>query len=188
VIDLKMNYLPNVMARFCTEEMKMNPIFYWWHKTIGEPVDMRIGFRASEMRRAKRVIERLDKNKLDTYNATFKKKKGRNVWEEVKWRTVSFPLIDDKVYKDTIENFWKDRFVRFAEFNNCVGCFHRNPVFLNKMAQHHRNKMEWFNSMEIKTGNQFKKEAKYSDILKYKPQIELSFDDFSECDSGYCGL
>jgi len=26
------------------------------------------------------------------------------------------------------------------------------------------------------------------EIINYKSQIEMSFDDFTECDSGYCGL
>jgi len=28
----------------------------------------------------------------------------------------------------------------------------------------------------------------YLDIKNFKTQTELSFDDFNECDSGYCGL
>ena len=51
-------YVPNVMQRFCTIEMKLEPIIEWWYKTIKEPVEERIGFRASEMRRAKNMLER----------------------------------------------------------------------------------------------------------------------------------
>ena len=136
------NYLPNLMTRYCTTDMKMKPIFEWWQKEINEVVEMRIGFRATEMNRAKRVIEKLKE-------------------------------------------------VSFADgyYNNCVGCFHRNPVFLNKMSQEHKNKMEWFANIEVENSpNTFRKDCTYKEILEYKPQIELDFEDFDECDSGYCGL
>lgn len=51
-------YLPNKVQRFCTVEMKIEPMFYWWAEHIGEPIEMRIGFRANETRRAKNMIER----------------------------------------------------------------------------------------------------------------------------------
>ena len=43
-------YLPNVTQRFCTTEMKLQPIFDWWRKEINQVVEMRIGFRANEQR------------------------------------------------------------------------------------------------------------------------------------------
>ena len=73
--------------------------------------------------------------------------------------------------------------------NNCVGCFHRNPMFLNKMYQEHPNKIEWFAKMEeVHSPKTFRKDVTFKEIMNYNPQSELSFDDFSECDSGYCGL
>jgi len=36
--------------------------------------------------------------------------------------------------------------------------------------------------------NTFIKGIKYKEIMNWNMQTELSFDDFSECDSGYCGL
>ena len=57
------------------------------------------------------------------------------------------------------------------------------------MAQEHRNKMEWFAKMEeMNKPNTFKKDLSYNQIINWNPQTELSFDDFDECDSGYCGL
>lgn len=35
-------YLPNIMQRFCTTEMKLTPMFNWWKETIKEPMEMRI--------------------------------------------------------------------------------------------------------------------------------------------------
>ena len=95
------------------------------------------------------------------------------------------------MFKDNIQEFWNDKPVEFTKEykNNCVGCFHRNEMYLNKMSSEHPNKMEWFSKMEeINKPNTFRKGVTYKNIIEYKPQIEMSFDDFNECDSGYCGL
>ena len=39
-------WLPNKLHRYCTSYMKIAPIFEWVWQSIGEPVEMRIGYRA----------------------------------------------------------------------------------------------------------------------------------------------
>jgi len=116
----------------------------------------------------------------------------RNKWGMVEWRKPSFPLIDNDITQKEVQQYWnKNKSVKFNKgyYNNCVGCFHRNPMFLNKMAQEHRNKMEWFAKMEEENKpNTFIKDVNYKQIINFAPQTEISFDDFNECDSGYCGL
>ena len=159
-------YLPNMMTRYCTTEMK----------------------------RAKTVIDKLNSKGIDEMKAIIGKSKtgNRNRWGMVEWRIPSFPLIPDNINNTDVFNYWqKNKAVSFEEgyFNNCVGCFHRNPIFLNKMAQEHKNKMEWFANIEEENApNTFRKDCTYKEILEYKPQIELSFEDFDDCDSGFCGL
>lgn len=186
------HYLPNLMARYCTTELKMNPIFDWWKREINEVVEMRIGFRANETKRAAKMVSRLNQNGIDEMKTIIGKRKTQNKWGMVEWRIPKFPLIDDIIFKDKIEVFWNNnKEVRFGSsyFNNCVGCFHRSPIFLKKMADKHPNKMEWFAKQEdLNKPNQFKKEVSYKQIIKYKSQTELSFEDFGDCDSGYCGL
>ena len=108
------------------------------------------------------------------------------------WRKPKFPLIEDGIKAIDIDKYWKqNKWVGFEKgyYNNCVGCFHRSPLFLNKMAQEHKNKMEWFDKMEKQNKpNTFIKGITYKEIMNWNMQTELSFDDFSECDSGYCGL
>ncbi len=41
---------------------------------------------------------------------------------------------------------------------------------------------------EVNAPNTFRKDVTYKEIQQYNPQSELSFDDFAECDSGFCGL
>ncbi len=56
------------------------------------------------------------------------------------------------------------------------------------MFEKHPNKMEWFAKQERIRKGTFKKDVTYDKIKNHKLQTELSFDDFNECDSGYCGL
>ena len=185
-------YLPNATQRFCTTEMKLKPIFDWWRKEINEVVDMRIGFRANEQRRAKTMLEKTNENGNLEFKTIVGKRGGKtkqNKWANIEWQKPSFPLISKPTFKDTIENYWQDKPVRFAYMNNCIGCFHRSPVLLKHMSDKHPNKFQWFiNSDENSYGRRtFKNGMKYKDIKKSLKQIDLFDEDFNDCDSGYCG-
>ena len=191
VIEKGGGWLPGVKHRYCTTWMKIDPIFYWWSEMIGEPVEMQIGFRANETRRKNNMLSKLNEDGLSTYKASFElheqgPHKGKNKWEEIAWRKPVFPLHEDQIYKDEIEAYWQDKEVRFAERNNCIGCFHRNPLLLNKMSRLHPNKFKWFASKEGK--RYWRSDTSYEQIMNHTPQYELKFEDFSPCDSGHCGI
>ena len=184
-------FLPSYMRRFCTTELKVEPIKKFWFNEIKEPVEMRIGFRANEHNRAKSMINRLNINGFESDKFIIgNSKNGRNKWLEMDWRKPSFPLIEDNIFKDTVENYWEKKDVRFAWMNNCVGCMHKEPILLNKMSRIHPNKLEWFASKErvSKNGATWRENITYDKIIAHNIQTELFDDDFNECDSGYCGL
>ena len=191
-------FIPNYSMRFCTVDMKIEPISDWWLKTIAEVVEMRIGFRANETKRAKTTISKLNKNgNLEINKIVGQHKNGRKKWEIFEWQKPNFPLIKDNIYKDNIEEFWKDKPVRFASFNNCVGCFHRNPILLKHMSNKEPEKFDWFNRKEQQSlidydGKKIKRTWKfrttYQQIKDSLEQLSLFDDDFDDCDSGYCGL
>ena len=186
------HYLPNMMVRYCTTELKMKPIFKWWQDNINEVCNMRIGFRKGEEKRQVRMLDKLNANGNEEIKIVVDSSGKRNKWGLVEWRKPSFPLIDNGITAKDVHDYWKEnKTVNFKKgyFNNCVGCFHRNPMFLNKMAQEHPNKMEWFSKMEkMNKPNTFIKGISYEKIINFKPQIEMTFEDFGECDSGFCGL
>ena len=191
IIDKKGGMLPNISMRYCTTNLKINPIKDWWQKKLNSICEMQIGFRANEMSRAKRLIEKCDENGVEFDKFIIGKRNTQNKWGQIGWRKPTFPLIDDNIMPIKIYNYWnKNKCVPFLEnyHNNCVGCFHRNPIFLNKMSKEHKNKMEWFAKQEEKTKGTFKKDIKYKDIISYDLQTELFEDDFNDCDSGFCGL
>jgi hypothetical protein len=181
-------YLPNKVARYCTTELKTMPIIYWMYDIIKQPVIMRFGYRANETRRAVKMMEKTDDEGFTKVKASFTTlKDGRNSWAQYRYCKPEFPLITDNIYKDTIEEFWKGKDVRFAYMNNCVGCWWRSPLLLKKMSDKHPNKMQWFADQETDK-SKWRSDIRYKDIIKWKSQIELFDDDFNECDSGHCGL
>jgi hypothetical protein len=180
-------YLPNKTQRFCTTEMKLRPIFNWWYVNINEIVQMQIGYRANEERRANNMLSKVNMDGLLEFKETFEKKNGRNKWSTIAWQKPIFPLIEHSIYKEDIVNYWNGKKVRFAIRNNCVGCFHRNPLLLKKMWNDFPDKMQWFANKEIGKSN-WRSDVSYNKIKTAFSQINLFDDDFSDCDSGYCGL
>jgi len=184
--------LPDPLRRYCTTQMKMHPMFEWWRGELNIPCEFRLGFRANEKRRAKRTTEKTNNNGFLEMKAIVGKIGTRNKWGIIEWQKPVYPLINDNIFKDHIEEFWKDKPVRFAWMNNCVGCFHKNPLLIRKMWDKHPNKIQWFAEQErIKHNKDVwykEKNLSYNDIKNWNTQAELFDDDFNECDSGYCGL
>ena len=187
VIKKAGGYLPNIMTRFCTSKMKVEPIAQWCYDNLELPVEMRIGFRANEMSRAKTMMERAV-DSIENFKFKVGEKNGRNQWKELPYRFARFPLIEDGIFKDTIEEFWRGKPVRFAYQNNCVGCFHRNELMLRHMSAKAEKQFDWFVRQEQENGCTFKNGVTYEKIKKHKLQLDLFDEDFQDCDSGYCGL
>jgi|TARA_X000001382_G_scaffold88778_1_gene63543 hypothetical protein len=200
--------LPNVSQRFCTIELKINPIAQWCYDNTELPTEYRFGFRANEMRRAKNMMARIQEDGFIYHKFKIGEKNGRNKWKELKYYKPKFPLIEDNIYKDSIDEYWKGKPVRFAYMNNCIGCFHRNEILLKHISNKAPNKFDTFIDIENlgadireksrkdrgihfdKSKDKWStfKEQTYENIKNHKSQIKLFDDDFNECDSGYCGL
>ena len=61
------------------------------------------------------------------------------------------------------------------------------------MSERHPNKFNWFVKQEQDVGygkgkRLFKTDMSYQQIKDSLKQVSLFDDDFTECDSGYCGL
>lgn len=191
-IKYKGGFLPNKVTRYCTTLMKIEPMFQWWYKNIGEPIIMQIGYRANEQERAASMMAKCVDGFSPYKTSVQKLKDGRNKWEVFYWQKPEFPLVMDGIRKDDIKKYWEGKPVRFAMYNNCVGCFHRNPAFLRFMYQEHPTKMDWFEKQEggksgywVSINGQV---VKYERIKKMLPQATLFDKDFTPCDAGYCGF
>jgi hypothetical protein len=183
------DYLPNMMARYCTTDMKIIPIFNYLKENTDLPVEMNIGLRPTEVNRMENILERANENGVEYFKTPIgKTKNGRNKWGEVAYRVAKFPLIEDNVQKDTIYTYWDNQKVRFAYRNNCVGCVNRQPLFLSHMFNKDKETFNWFAKQEKLTGNSFNSKVSYNEIMKYGEQRSFFDDDFNSCDSGYCGI
>tara|TARA_R100000655_G_scaffold708_2_gene2958 strand:+ start:4268 stop:5155 length:888 start_codon:yes stop_codon:yes gene_type:complete len=205
VLKVNGNKLPNNLMRYCTKFMKLKPIFDYWHKNINKPINMNIGYRSTETRRAENMKEKLNKNGLLEFKTIIgKHKSGLNKWAEIEWQKPNFPLINDFIERQDIEKYWRDKPVKFAPLNNCIGCFHRSAALLNKMSKLHPAKFEWFIKQEkikndelkkrgiIKDGKDiagFKQYLRYEKIKEMNFTLTIPFDyDGEGCESGFCGL
>jgi hypothetical protein len=159
--------------RFCTTEMKILPIYRFLRKQKTGIVETRIGFRFGEEERIAKKILTLDDNGVESFG-------------KYPYSKPQFPLHYNRIDEKAVNDFWKDKPVRFAEKNNCVGCFHRNEIFLNLMARKHPEKMQWFADKEKNTPSRWKKGITYQKIIDANFTMELDFNNFSSCDSGYC--
>jgi len=182
-------YLPNKMVRYCTSEMKIIPIFNYLRGLQCLPVEMRIGYRPNEITRIETMQSKAGANGIEKFKTVVGEMGTRNKWSEVDYRVAKFPLWEDNITKDVIYNYWNDKPVRFAYRNNCVMCVNRQPLMISHMATKEKRKVEWAKKMESNTSNQFLTDASMSKILNYSVQGNLfNEDDFSDCDSGYCGI
>jgi hypothetical protein len=183
VIKKKGGILPNMMLRFCTQEMKMRPIFDYCQSNFGK-VKMNIGFRWDEMERA---------NNQNTHFKTIvgKLPSGRNRWGEVEWRECAYPMIEDKVIHPQVIKWVQTTNLVFPPDSNCVGCFHKPMQQLRKNFEDEPDKMNWFMEQEKLTKDgkkklQWKKEASYDKIKRLGLQTDFFFGTGSGCQAGFC--
>lgn len=187
-------YLPQANMRFCTTEMKIVPIAqYCYNKSL--PVEMRIGFRANEKKRADISLSKTNEDGLQDFKFHIGyHKNGNKKWKVLPYRKFSFPLIQDNIYRDDIEEYWKNKPVRFAWINNCVGCMNATPHYIKHQYKKNKNKIEWFIEQEIKSVESGMDRTwridklTYQQIIDFNEQYELFDNDFNDCDSGYCGI
>jgi len=178
-VIVKRKALPNMMMRFCTSELKMKPIFDYCHTQIKSIVEMRIGFRYDEKERA------------NADNVNFKtivgvNKNGTNKWDEIEWRTLSYPLIDSKKTHYEVYQWSQNSGITFPDDSNCVGCFWKPIQQLRKNWDNEPKKMQWFADKEKQTNRRFKKDMSYSNIKKIGLQSDFFFGTGSGCQAGYC--
>jgi len=178
VIKNKSNYLPNIMTRFCTTEMKIKVIADYCRNEIKEIVKMRLGIRYDE------------ENRVNYDNTDFKfhngfSSNGRNKWVTEKYRELEYLLVDNKIEHYQIYKWSISTNIDFPNDSNCVGCFHKQVQQLRKNWDEEPLKMQWFADQETKK-KRFKKEMTYEQIKKIGLQQDFIFGGGSTCNSGGC--
>lgn len=162
---------PNVMARFCTSELKVRRI----HDFSGRNGDLQvIGIRGDEPRRAVKIHGRVDE--------------GRESY---------CPMWLAKVTKEQVGEFWKAQTFDLAlpnnngvtDFGNCDVCFLKGKRKRQSIARQRPDLVRWWVDLESETTaltgspRLFRSGEPYADLLN-ESQEDMFSDDSMTC---FCG-
>ena len=166
-------YLPNVVTRFCTTELKIRPMKRYLTKELGwKNWSACVGIRADEAHRAK--------------------SESKDRW------TYWYPLVDAYVTKQHISEFWQsqpfdlrlDTAAGTTPKGNCDFCFLKSEATLASMARQHPDKASWWIRMEQMTGSTFRKDRDLAEFVDFVGrQQDWIFDEdafFCQADDGEC--
>jgi 3'-phosphoadenosine 5'-phosphosulfate sulfotransferase (PAPS reductase)/FAD synthetase len=160
----KKNYLPNMVARFCTQELKVLTIDRYMKSRQQPDYLTLVGVRADEPRRVAKIRTQEDKYcPLADANVTEK-----DVWDF--WNSNSFDL----------------QLAKFSGASNCDLCFLKGASILMGLINQKPERAVWWASMEQKIGARFRSDRpSYQEMSNYqKDQHSLFEDETVPC---FCG-
>ena len=160
----KKKYLPNVVARFCTQELKVLTIDRYM-KSIGKEDYMTmVGVRADEPRRVVKIRQ-----------------------QETKY----CPLADDGITEKDVWDFWnKNNFdlelPKFSGASNCDLCFLKGSNILMGLVNQKPERVVWWAEMENVVGSKFRNDRpSYKEMMNFNRDQTRLFDD--ETIPCFCG-
>lgn len=166
-------YLPNIVTRFCTTELKIRPMKRYLVNKLGwKNWSAAVGIRADEHHRAKTD--------------------SRDRWSY--W----YPLLDAGVSKKDIGDFWRKQNFDLRLGNadnktpkgNCDFCFLKSESILASMAKQHPDRVGWWLRMEKEVGSTFRKGRDLAEFVDFaQRQQDWVFDEvgyFCQRDEGEC--
>jgi 3'-phosphoadenosine 5'-phosphosulfate sulfotransferase (PAPS reductase)/FAD synthetase len=160
----KKNYLPNTVARFCTQELKVLAVDRYL-KSIGiNEYQTFLGIRADEPRRVAKMANQ--DGKLT-------------------------PLAKDNISEQIVWDFWnKNNFdlelAKVSGASNCDLCFLKGTKILAGLIQQNPKRADWWVKMENHVGARFSKDKPtYAQMLKFNNDQMNMFED--QTISCFCG-
>jgi hypothetical protein len=200
LIDRK-SMIPNKFTRFCTQEMKLKPIFEYFflrHNLdpspietpkfskerpflCNNPIEMKIGYRYDEKERCNTFSTDFE---IATQCANYGEKKMRNAIFR-NWREGNFVLVQDKKTVFHIQKFWKDKDVEFAVESNCNNCFWKPWERLQQLYIKRKALRDWTSAKELQYGHTFHSDLSVNQIMSMPEQLGL-FDVGFVCNAGNC--
>ena len=175
-------YLPNSVMRFCTTELKIEPMKFFMKAQGYKKWTNVVGLRADEAHRVARGISANDK--------------GKDPWVSV------FPLFEDGVIERDVRTWWaeQDFDLQLLPFEgNCDGCFLKARPKLMEIERTQPSTLKWWSEKEKfassicakQSAATFRPEYGYDEIIDaVRRQGDLFagyFDDDPEMDAE-CGL
>ena len=196
--------LPSWAIRYCTEKMKLLPIFLWWWEHISEKCNMRIGFRYDEFNWLLRFFNNSNPTMFSIPTSCKNYGSRKQAHENFNWRFCDFPLIRDGITNSEVQSYWQNkgwisgnlfeeaRQIDFPAISNCIGCFHKHEETLAAMAEINPEKFKWFIDQELKgMGTWLDSKVTYQELADNRFEIakevlyEIKLLNQS-CDTGGC--
>jgi hypothetical protein len=152
------SYLPNQRKRFCTEEMKLYPIYQWYLQKIGiqDACEMRVGFRADEYKRVYKILGGKYSSSWGwDWSGLGQCEKLPKSQRRIQWRFVQCPLWMDGIRHPDIVKFWADLGWTFPTVSNCDFCFFHRPGEMIQQYLEHPTRSEWWLEREREREHSF---------------------------------
>ena len=140
-------FLPHHGARFCTQELKIEPVRAWMRAQGYEHWTSAVGLRADEPSRVAKHRERQAEE--DDFDSVY-------------------PLHRAGVRKGGVMDFWRgqsfDLALRPWE-SNCRGCFLKSRAILERTERDAPGSLAWWAAQEERVGATFVKGRRYLDVI-----------------------
>jgi 3'-phosphoadenosine 5'-phosphosulfate sulfotransferase (PAPS reductase)/FAD synthetase len=160
----KKKYLPNVVARFCTQELKVLTIDRFLKSLGHDSYLTMVGVRADEPRRVAKLRQ-----------------------QETKF----CPLADANVTEKDVWEFWDKhdfdlKLPKFSGASNCDLCFLKGGNILMGLVNQRPERVIWWAQMEEVVGSKFRNDRpSYKEMMNFnKNQHKLFEDESIPC---FCG-
>lgn len=148
--------LPNQRTRFCTQALKLYPIFWHcWLEGDGDICLMNIGFRWDERQRVERWTCKNDRIEYTPHCDIDGNYKGKHRRVSLEWRTPQFPMYQDRIDRAAVVKFWKSKGWQWPTVSNCDFCFFHRPAEHQHQALHYPARAQWWEQMEQVAGATF---------------------------------
>jgi len=166
----KKNYLPNTFARFCTSELKINPMKKHLKSLGYEDIVTFVGIRADEPQRVAKMKGNIDIKETPLATARVTVKDVLFFWSKQ-----SFNLDTITVNGNSL-------------LSNCDLCFLKKTNHLLGLIQDKPERAIWWVNMEKKIGASFNQaHPSYADMLTYTNKQYDMFDPNEEAIACFCG-
>lgn len=152
--------LPNSRQRFCTEQLKIYPIFKYcfthYYGSMDDIILMNIGLRFDEQRRVNQW--NCDKDKI-TYSNKCLLNNKRHQYISSEWRISQFPLNEEKITKRDVIQYWENKRWVFPEISNCDFCFFHTQKQQQQQSFNYPERLSWWIEIEKNSGKTFSKRS-----------------------------
>jgi 3'-phosphoadenosine 5'-phosphosulfate sulfotransferase (PAPS reductase)/FAD synthetase len=166
----KRKYLPNTFARFCTSELKINPMKKYLKSLGHEDIVTFVGIRADEPRRVAKMKTNEDIKETPLATANVAVAEVLLFWEKQPFNLQTITVNGNSL------------------LSNCDLCFLKKADHLFGLIQDKPERATWWANMEEKIGARFNQgHPSYAEMLKFSKDQTDMFDPNEEAISCFCG-